>query len=201
MANAFYRLFAVRRFFVVSPLFRYCSRIVYSGLFTLSTSLLLSSPQFACRAKELPWAKRSTLSQIFTGDFLLPKWSVLGALVSAYYLSCNFIFENSFAPFGWVFSEYLYIRYLYFYSIAAVIFSHWRVSSWDTRLSTMQGRCYPTQAIMWTTNTSLLSCFCCWWHDCLLSIVVYFPLSFFASVLSFFYLLYLLLTLYIPEVR
>ncbi len=37
------------------------------------------------------------------------------------------------------------------------------------------------------TNTSLLSCFCCW--HCLLSIVVYFPLSFFASVLSFFYLL------------
>ncbi len=32
MANAFYRLFAVRRFFVISPLFRYCSRIVYSGL-------------------------------------------------------------------------------------------------------------------------------------------------------------------------
>ncbi len=32
MANAFYRLFAVRRFFVVSPLFRCCSRIVYSRL-------------------------------------------------------------------------------------------------------------------------------------------------------------------------
>ncbi len=45
-------------------------------------------------------------------------------------------------------------------------------------------------------NTSLLRCFCCWWHHCLLSIVVYFPLSFFASVLSFFYLLYLLLSLY-----
>ncbi len=28
------------------------------------------------------------------------------------------------------------------------------------------------------TNTSLLSCFCCWWRHCLLSIVVYFPLSF-----------------------
>ncbi len=33
MANAFYRLFAVRRFFAISPLFRCCSRIVYSGLF------------------------------------------------------------------------------------------------------------------------------------------------------------------------
>ncbi len=32
MANAFYRLFAVCRFFVVSPLFRCCLRIVYSGL-------------------------------------------------------------------------------------------------------------------------------------------------------------------------
>ncbi len=32
MANTFYTLFAVRRFFVVSPLFRCCSRIVYSGL-------------------------------------------------------------------------------------------------------------------------------------------------------------------------
>ncbi len=35
MANAFYRLFAVRSFFVVSPLFRCCSRIVYSGLLGL----------------------------------------------------------------------------------------------------------------------------------------------------------------------
>ncbi len=32
MANAFYILFSVRRFFVISPLFRCCSRIVYSGL-------------------------------------------------------------------------------------------------------------------------------------------------------------------------
>ncbi len=32
MANTFYRLFAVRRFFAVSPLFRCCSQIVYSGL-------------------------------------------------------------------------------------------------------------------------------------------------------------------------
>ncbi len=32
MANAFYRLFAVRCFFVISPLFCCCSRIVYSGL-------------------------------------------------------------------------------------------------------------------------------------------------------------------------
>ncbi len=32
MANAFYRLFAVRRFFIVSPLFCCCSRIVYSRL-------------------------------------------------------------------------------------------------------------------------------------------------------------------------
>ncbi len=32
MANAFYTLFAIRRFFVVSPLFCCCSRIVYSGL-------------------------------------------------------------------------------------------------------------------------------------------------------------------------
>ncbi len=32
IANAFYRLFAVRRFFIVSLLFRYCLRIVYSGL-------------------------------------------------------------------------------------------------------------------------------------------------------------------------
>ncbi len=32
MANTFYRLFAVHRFFVVSPLFRFCLRIVYSGL-------------------------------------------------------------------------------------------------------------------------------------------------------------------------
>ncbi len=29
------------------------------------------------------------------------------------------------------------------------------------------------------TNTSVLSCFCCWWRHCLLSIIVYFPLSFF----------------------
>ncbi len=32
MAHTFYTLFAVCRFFVVSPLFRSCSRIVYSGL-------------------------------------------------------------------------------------------------------------------------------------------------------------------------
>ncbi len=32
MANAFYTLFAVHRFFVVSPLFRCCLQIVYSGL-------------------------------------------------------------------------------------------------------------------------------------------------------------------------
>ncbi len=32
MANTFYKLFAVCHFFVVSPLFRYCLRIVYSGL-------------------------------------------------------------------------------------------------------------------------------------------------------------------------
>ncbi len=32
MANAFYTLFAVHRFFVISPLFRCCLRIVYSGL-------------------------------------------------------------------------------------------------------------------------------------------------------------------------
>ncbi len=32
MANAFYRLFTVRRFFVGSPLFRCCLQIVYSGL-------------------------------------------------------------------------------------------------------------------------------------------------------------------------
>ncbi len=36
MANSFYRLFAVRRFFVCSPLFRYCLRIVYSGLYDYS---------------------------------------------------------------------------------------------------------------------------------------------------------------------
>ncbi len=35
MANAFYRLFAVSSFLVVWPLFRYCSRIVYSGLYKL----------------------------------------------------------------------------------------------------------------------------------------------------------------------
>ncbi len=29
------------------------------------------------------------------------------------------------------------------------------------------------------TNISLLSCFCCWWFHCLLSIIVYFPRSFF----------------------
>ncbi len=37
MANAFYRLFAVRRFFVVSPLFCCCLRIVYSELYNRLT--------------------------------------------------------------------------------------------------------------------------------------------------------------------
>ncbi len=37
MTNAFYTLFAVRRFFVVSPLFHCCSRIVYSRLFSRPT--------------------------------------------------------------------------------------------------------------------------------------------------------------------
>ncbi len=32
MANTFYRLFAVRRFFAILPLFCCCSQIVYSGL-------------------------------------------------------------------------------------------------------------------------------------------------------------------------
>ncbi len=47
--------------------------------------------------------------RVFTGDLLLPKWSVLGVFISAYYLSCNFIFEDSFAPFGCFLTEYLYI--------------------------------------------------------------------------------------------
>ncbi len=44
------------------------------------------------------------------------------------------------------------------------------------------------------TNTSLLSCFCCWWRHCLLSIIVYFPLSFFVG----FMLLALDHTLHLP---
>ncbi len=35
------------------------------------------------------------------------------------------------------------------------------------------------QFVCLKTNTSLLSCFCCWWRHYLLSIIVYFPLSFF----------------------
>ncbi len=35
LANAFYNLFTVRRFFVGSPLFCSCSRIVYSGLYSI----------------------------------------------------------------------------------------------------------------------------------------------------------------------
>ncbi len=55
---------------------------------------------------------------------------------------------------------------------------------------------YITPELFLLLMTSLFT-----FYPCLLSILVYFPLSFFASVLSFFYLLYLLLTLYIPEVR
>ncbi len=40
MANSFYTLFAVCRFFVVSPLFRCCSRIVYSGHNNLIATML-----------------------------------------------------------------------------------------------------------------------------------------------------------------
>ncbi len=35
MANTFYTLFAARHFFVVSPLFRCCSQIVYSGFYSV----------------------------------------------------------------------------------------------------------------------------------------------------------------------
>ncbi len=44
------------------------------------------------------------------------------------------------------------------------------------------------------TNTSLLGCFCCWWRHCLLSISVYFPLSFFVV----FMLLASACTLHLP---
>ncbi len=43
MANAFYRLFAVCRFFAILPLFRCCLRIVYSGLKSAGEKFLVSS--------------------------------------------------------------------------------------------------------------------------------------------------------------
>ncbi len=52
MANTFYTLLAVRRFFVVSPLFRCCLRIVYNGLMGHSfgfASVLYTSFSFVYR--------------------------------------------------------------------------------------------------------------------------------------------------------
>ncbi len=62
--------------------------------------------------------------------------------------------------------------------------------------------CKQSGALSWwrhkmclATNTSLLSCFYCWWRHCLLSIIAHFPLSFFVV----FMLLTSARTLHLPH--
>ncbi len=76
IANAFYRLFAIHRFFIGSPLFRCCLGIVYSGLndcrlwteprhfrYTLPSANRLNAFIFLCRTN--PWVKYLRNSILF----------------------------------------------------------------------------------------------------------------------------------------
>ncbi len=71
MANAFYTLFAVRRFFVVLPLFRCCLRIVYSGL-----KGVMGTSNSGGRKKE---EKTNTRAEHLTADWTQPGWKRIPA--------------------------------------------------------------------------------------------------------------------------
>ncbi len=112
IVNAFYRLFTVRRFFVILPVFRCCSRIVYNGLNQRSLVIFL----LCAKVKHLIVVDFRPVTE-FVGLFIL-WWCLVMNNCPSFEMICCFIYGITWKSFWFSNFVILFMRLLeYFFGL------------------------------------------------------------------------------------